>query len=185
MPRLTEILQTSPEDKGSGTSELFRVVYDELRKIAAAKMRAEAPGHTIQATALVHEAFLRLVDPEEQQVWENRGHFFAAASEAMRRILVDSARRKLSAKRGAGARRVEVDDFIATNGADGEELVAVSDALEALDAIDPETAELVKMRLFAGLSVTEAGELLGLSRTRSYENWKFAKAWFAGQLSPD
>jgi len=176
MTDVTEILKRDNDRNDGATGELFRLVYEELRRIAAAKMMSEIPGHTMQATALVHEAFLRLVDQKEPRAWENRGHFFAAAAEAMRRILIDYARKKKSVKRGGGLRRIDLEEFAEVEEEFGEEMVEVDEALHALAEIDGPAAELVKLRLFAGLSVAEAGEMLGMSRTRAYENWKFAKA---------
>ncbi len=162
-----------------GSAELLPLVYDELRRLARARMAAERVDHTLQATALVHEAYLRLVNGSQAQSWNSRGHFFAAAAEAMRRILVESARRKASAKRGGGHDRVSLgDDLAATCGGDGDELLEFNDLLDLLAADDAQAAELVKLRLFAGLSVEEAGVMLGMSRTVAYDNWKYARAWF-------
>jgi RNA polymerase sigma factor (TIGR02999 family) len=182
MTDLTELFKRDAPWNNEATGELFNLVYEELRKMATAKMKHEPLDHTMQATALVHEAFLALVDQKDPQVWENRRHFFAAAAESMRRILIDSARRKLSLKRGGSLRRVDLDEFVADDSGIGEELIAVNDSLEVLGEVDAQAAELVKLRVFAGLSISEAGELLGISRSAAYENWKFARAWLAAHM---
>lgn len=156
--------------------ELLPLVYDELRRIAAHKMASEAPGHTLQPTALVHEAWLRLAG-NGAQTWENRGHFFAAAAEAMRRILVDHARRKLSQKRGSGAERVELNESMIVLSAPPDELLAVNEALDQLVQEDPQAAELVKLRYFAGLTMEEAASALGLGKRTAEGIWTYARAW--------
>jgi RNA polymerase sigma factor (TIGR02999 family) len=179
MSNVTEILSRSDVSELTITRELFQLVYDELRKIAAAKMKAEACEHTLQPTALVHDAFIRLVDQNKPQAWKNRRHFFSAAAEAMRRILIESARRRTAEKRGGKAQQVFIDDVQDPRGELTEQLLDVDETLDALAKEDPIAAELVKLRLFAGLSITDAGLTLGLSRSTAYENWKFARAWFA------
>jgi len=158
---------------------LLPLVYEQLRELAASHMVNERPDHTLQGTALVHEAFLRLVNSEGSQSWKSRGHFFAAAAEAMRRILVDSARAKKSQKRGGDRQRVELRDFVDSDAETPEMLLDLDEGLSRLAREDTESAELVKLRLFAGLSVTEAGQALGMSRSTAYENWDFARSWFA------
>jgi RNA polymerase sigma factor (TIGR02999 family) len=160
------------------------LVYEELRKLATAKLAAERADHTLQPTALVHEAYLRLVDSE--QPWENRGHFFAAAANAMRQILVNSALARQSRKRGGGGRRVDLESLSVADNHDLDLILDLNESLTKLAAVEAEAAELVKLRLFAGLSVSEAGRVLGLSRSAAYENWQFARAWFsAHDLSGD
>ena len=148
-------------------------------------MASERPDHTLQPTALVHEAYVRLVDTEEARHWESRKHFFAAAAEAMRRVLIDHARGHAAGKRGGNRRRIEADDFAAQMTADTDLLLDLDEGLSRLAEEEPQAAELVKLRLFAGLSVTEAGDLLGLSRTAAYRNWDFVRSWFAVWSEPD
>src|SRR5205823_1365376 len=159
----------------SAAAELLPLVYDELRKLAAARLAQEKPGQTLEATALVHEAYLRLVDVERVQRWNSRGHFFAAAAEAMRRILVDQARRKKADKRGGRGRRVPLDaaDIGFTSPAD--DLLDIDAALTRLAAEDPEAARLIQLRYFAGLSIEDAAEVVGLARSTAYEHWSYAR----------
>jgi RNA polymerase sigma factor (TIGR02999 family) len=163
------------------------LVYDELRKLAAHHMTQEKPGQTLQATSLVHEAYLRLVAsgdasaPREQH-WDSRRHFFAAAAEAMRRILVENARRKGRHKRGGSFQRIELDQAQLTSVSPAEELLAIDEALESLAQADPQAAQLVKLRYFAGMSVEEAAEMVGLGRSTAYEHWAFARAWLRRHL---
>ncbi len=160
------------------------MVYAELRKLAAAKMARERPDHTLQATALVHEAYVRLVDNEKAQHWNSRGHFFSAAAEAMRRILVESARQRRSLKRGGELERIELaDDLAQTIGSHSEELLDFNDALDQLLVEDPQAAELVKLKLFSGLSIAESARILEMPSSTAYDMWDFAKAWFACRLS--
>src|SRR6266850_4282535 len=159
MSDFTEILRASEQRGCVATDELLTAVYDELRKLAAQKMAAESPGHTLQPTALVHEAWLRLAGPS-QQSWQNRAHFFGAAAEAMRRILVDHARRKQSLKRGAGAVREELDESALILAAPPDELLAVHEALDKLALEDSSAAELVKLRYFVGMTMEEAASAL-------------------------
>lgn len=158
-------------------AELLPLVYDELRKLAAARMAAESPAHTLQPTALVHEAFLRLVGATPLAAFENRGHFFAAAAEAMRRILVDAARRKAAAKHGGGLARLELAPHLAAAPEPCEDLVALDAALDRLAAADPLKAELVKLRYFAGFTLSEAAAALGLAERTAGRHWAFARAW--------
>lgn len=182
MDDVTEILSRLSAGELQAADELLPVVYQELKQLAAARMSRERDDHTLQATALVHEAYLRLVAPAGDGGWENRGHFFAAAAEAMRRILVDSARARKSLKRGGGRRRLDLGDMVEAPERLPDVLLDLDEGLERLAAMDSESAELVKLRLFAGLSVTEAGSVMGMSRSTAYENWEFARSWFAAFL---
>jgi RNA polymerase sigma factor (TIGR02999 family) len=164
---------------------LLPLVYDELRKLAAARMAQENPGQTLQATSLVHEAYLRLIDVEQAQQWDSRGHFFAAAAEAMRRILVENARRKRRKKRGSGMQRVALVDSRAVIEADADDLLALDDALESLADDDQAAADVARLRFFAGLSVDEAATSLGMSRAAAYRHWTYARAWLRDKLSED
>ena len=181
MSDVTQILQQIERGDAEATERLLPLVYEELKRLAAAKMISERPDHTLQATALVHEAYVRLVHAQQVQRWDSRGHFFSAAAEAMRRILVESARRKSRRKHGGDFQRVQMEDFdmAATTASDPELLMDIDEGLSRLTDEDPEVAELVKLRLFAGLSVSEAGEMLGMSRSTAYENWAYVRSWFA------
>src|SRR5262245_42157253 len=182
MNDVTQILSQIESGDPSAAEQLLPLVYDELRKLAAAKLVQEKPGQTLQATALVHEAYLRLVDVEKVQRWDSRGHFFAAAAEAMRRILVEQARRKGRDKHGGKARRVELDEdqWIATTTPD--QLLAVDEALAKLAQEDPIAAEVVKLRYFAGMSVAEAAEALGIHRATANRHWSYARAWIRAEI---
>jgi RNA polymerase sigma factor (TIGR02999 family) len=171
---VTHILNAIEEGDPDAAEQLMPLVYDELRRLAAQKLAHEKPGQTLQATALVHEAYLRLVDVEKAQHWNSRGHFFAAAAEAMRRILVENARRKKSLKRGGHLKRVELDEDFTRNSSPGQ-LLALDDALAKLAQEDPLKAELVKLRCFAGLSHQEAARVLGISRPTADRYWVYAK----------
>jgi RNA polymerase sigma factor (TIGR02999 family) len=176
---VTRILNAIREGEVSANDLLIRAVYDELRQIAAVKMAREKAGHTLQGTALVHEAWLRLGDG----VFENRAHFFAAAAEAMRRILVERARRKNSLKHGAGADHVDIDGMeIAEASNNDDEILAVNDALNQLAVYDPRKAELVKLRYFSGFSSEEAAEALGISLRTAARDWDFARAWLHREI---
>jgi RNA polymerase sigma factor (TIGR02999 family) len=175
MSDVTRILSAIEEGDPSAAGDLLPLVYDELRKLAAARLAHERPGQTLQATALVHEAYLRLVEADKAQHWDSRAHFFAAAAEAMRRILVENARRKQRRKRGGGLQRVPLEEGIALT-TSPDELLALDEALEQLAREDPVKAELVKLRCFAGLSHQEAGRALGLSRPTADRYWAYAKA---------
>jgi RNA polymerase sigma factor (TIGR02999 family) len=174
---VTQILSAIQQGDSSAADQLLPLVYDELRKLAAAKLTQEKPGQTLQATALVHDAYIRLVDVEKAQHWDSRGHFFAAAAEAMRRILVENARRKARAKHGGGLRRVELGDADIAITTNDDRLLAIDEALNKLACEDPQTAELVKLRYFAGFSISQAADVLGISRTNAYEQWAYARAW--------
>jgi RNA polymerase sigma factor (TIGR02999 family) len=178
MSDVTYILSQIESGNQKASNELLPIVYDELRKLAAARMANERADHTLQPTALVHEAYLRLVDVSQAQHWDSRGHFFSAAAEAMRRILIESARQKGSMKQGGDRQRVEMAaDIEQTMAAGPDDLIEVSEALDRLAKEEPVAAELVKLRLFAGFSVTESGEMLGMGKTKAYETWEFAEAW--------
>jgi RNA polymerase sigma factor (TIGR02999 family) len=183
MSEVTQILGQIEEGDGQAAEKLLPLVYDELRKLAAAKMAKEDPGQTLQPTALVHEAYIRLVDVERAQHWDSRGHFFAAAAEAMRRILVENARRKAGPQAGGGLHRVEmsfVDSQLQTSEVD---LIALNEALSRLEAKDGRCAELVKLRFFAGLTQEQAAAQLGISVRTAYEDWAYAKSFLLFELS--
>jgi RNA polymerase sigma factor (TIGR02999 family) len=177
MSDVTAILEAAGRGDSLAAEQLLPLVYDELRKLAAAKLSNEQPGQTLQATALVHDAYVRLVDVKQAQQWDSRGHFFAAAAEAMRRILVESARRKGRGKRGGDWQQVPLDQVQPPAELPRSDLLAIDEALTKLEAEDPQAAQLVKLRFFAGLSLTEAAESLGMSRTSAYQQWAYARAW--------
>jgi RNA polymerase sigma factor (TIGR02999 family) len=177
MTDVTQILSQIEQGDRHAVEQLLPLVYDELRKLAAAKLAIEKPGQTLQATALVHDAYIRLIDVEKVQHWDSRGHFFAAAAEAMRRILVDQARRKARAKHGGGLHRVELGDADIAITTNDEHLLAIDEALNSLAREDPQAAELIKLRYFAGFSISQAADALGVSRTSAYEQWAYARAW--------
>ncbi len=182
MTDVTRILCAIEQGDPSAAERLLPLIYDELRQLAAAKMAQEKPGQTLQATALVHEAYMRLVDVQKAQHWNSRGHFFAAAAEAMRRILVEKARQKLGPRRGGGHLHVKLDESLDTLDRPAEEIVAVNDALADLAEEAPLKAELVKLRFFAGLGHQEAAEALGLSRATADRYWAYAKAFLYAAL---
>jgi len=181
MTDLTRILSAIEQGDPHAAEQLLPLVYEELRRLAAQRLAGEGPGHTLQPTALVHEAYLKLVGPNPQQPWNGRVHFFAAAAEAMRRILIDHARRKRRTRRGGGMKRVELEDMddieLLAESGDGDELLALDVALAQLAAADPRRAELVKLRYFAGLTLEQTAELLGISRATADRHWAFARAW--------
>jgi RNA polymerase sigma factor (TIGR02999 family) len=179
---VTQILESVHQGDSMAAEELLPLVYDELRKLAAARMAQESETSTLQPTALVHEAWLRLVG-SEQKAWKNRGHFFAAAAEAMRRILIDNARRKQALKRGARTERLDLDRIDVAVEADEESLLLINEALEKLAVQDPQGAELVKLRFFIGLSYEEAAQVLGISERSAKRCWTFARAWLYRELS--
>jgi RNA polymerase sigma factor (TIGR02999 family) len=164
-------------------AQLLPLVYDELRRLAVQKLAHEEPGQTLDATGLVHEAYLRLVGPADSGRWQDRGHFFAAAAQAMRHILVDRARSKRRPKRGGGRKRVALDEDVPAPPTAEEELLALDEALTRLAADDPEAAAVVQLRYFAGLSVEQAAQSLGLSRAAAYRHWTFARAWLRQELA--
>lgn len=181
MGDVTLILSQIERGDGVSAERLFPLVYDELKRIAASKMLGERSDHTLQATALVHEAYVRLVDVEQAQQWKSRGHFFSAAAEAMRRILIESARQRKSLKRDRQQVSLSEQDLdcAVSNEIDAGLLLDLDAGLTKLAEEDPVAADLAKLRLFAGLSVTEAGEMQGLSRTAAYRNWEYIRSWFA------
>ena len=181
-PDVTGILQAIAAGEPHATEQLLPLVYDELRKLAAARLAREKPGQTLQPTALVHEAYLRLVSPTGERPWDSHGHFFAAAAEAMRRILIENARRKRRQKRGGALRRVQLDPSQLSYVSPAEDLLDLNDALECLAAEDPQAAQFVKLRYFAGLSVEEAAEMVGLSRSAACAHWAYARAWLHRRL---
>ena len=184
MSDVTQILNAIERGDARATDELLPLVYEELRLLAAQKLSHESPGQTLQATALVHEAYLRLVG-DKPQSWQNRGHFFAAAAEAMRRILVDNARRKQTQKCGGGRARVALDDANVADPATPEELMTLDDALARLATEDPQAAGIVKLRLFAGLSTDQAAQAIGVSRATAYRQWTYARAWLRSEIRGD
>src|SRR5262245_26126474 len=185
MTEVTRVLSAIERGDPSAAEQLLPLVYDELRKLAAARLAEEKPGQTLQATALVHEAYLRLVDVEEAERWDSRGHFFAAAAEAMRRILVENARRKRSRKRGGGLVRHDLEDVELAAPELGAELLALDEALDRLAAKDPVKAQLVKLRHFAGLTIEEAARALGIFTTTANRYWAYARAWLHQALLSD
>jgi RNA polymerase sigma factor (TIGR02999 family) len=182
MSDVTQILSAIERGDPHAAEQLLPLVYDELRKLAAQKLAQEKPGQTLQATALVHEAYLRLVDRDNDQPWNSRGHFFAAAAEAMRRILVDQARKKMSRKRGGGLERLPLEEVEIGAPEPTVDLLAVNDALEKFGRIDKAAAELVKLRYYAGLTLPQAAEALGISSSTADRQWAYARAWLHAEL---
>lgn len=182
MNDVTLILQAIEQGDPQAAEQLLPLVYVELRKLAAARMAQEPPDHTLQATALVHEAYLRLVGNDSRRRWDSRGHFFAAAAEAMRRILVESARRRHAQKRGGDADRVRLHEIQSALPEDQFELLALDEALQKLEQIHPENARIVKLRFFAGCTLEETADMLGISRATVERKWAFARAWLFGQI---
>ena len=185
MSDVTQILSQIESGDPSASEQLLPLVYDELRKLAAVRLAQEKPGQTLQATALVHDAYLRLVNGEQAQHWNSRGHFFAAAAEAMRRILVNRARDKNRRKRGGGLRKVDLDNVEIAFETPDEQLLAVDDALEQLRAENQACADLVKLRFFAGLSIQEAAAALNISKSTADRYWVYARAWLFAALRTD
>ena len=183
MSDVTQVLGQIEDGDGQAAEKLLPLVYDELRKLAAAKMAQEDPGQTLQPTALVHEAYIRLVDVEQAQHWDSRGHFFAAAAEAMRRILVENARRKAGPKAGGRHQRIELFQAEPQVPAPQLDVLELSDALDRLAETYPRIAELVKLRFFAGLTRQQAAAALGLSDTTADDDWAYAKSWLRMELS--
>jgi RNA polymerase sigma factor (TIGR02999 family) len=187
MSDVTRILTAIEEGDFQASEQLFPLVYEELRRLAAQKMAQEKPGQTLQATALVHEAWLRLVANDQKKSWNSRNHFFAAAAEAMRRILVESARRKVAQKRGGLEGRAQIDpsQVAIAVAACPSEVVAVHDALDALAATDALTADVVKLHYFGGFSLEEVADLLGMSRATAYRLWTYGRTWLRAALADD
>jgi RNA polymerase sigma factor (TIGR02999 family) len=183
MSDVTRILNAIEQGDPQAAEQLLPLVYDELRKLAAQKVAQEAPGQTLQATALVHEAYVRLVDVGHAQHWNSRGHFFAAAAEAMRRILVENARRKRRVKHGGGRQRIELDEACPVVKPPADDLIALDEALTRLAERDPLRAELVKLRFFAGLTMPEAAQALGLSLATAERHWTFVRVWLYTELT--
>jgi RNA polymerase sigma factor (TIGR02999 family) len=182
MSDVTQILGQIESGDGQAAEKLLPLVYDELRRLAAAKMAQENPGQTLQATALVHEAYIRLVDVEKVQHWNSRGHFVSAAAEAMRRILVENARKKQSLKRGRGIRRRELIETFVGDLDLSEDMLTLDEALTGLAERDPDSAELAKLRIFAGLSTEEAAPIVGLSPRSATRRWAYARAWLIREI---
>ncbi len=182
MTDVTRILSAIEQGDPQAAEQLLPLVYEELRRLAAAKMAQENPGQTLQATALVHEAYVRLVDGKKAQHWDSRGHFFGAAAEAMRRILVDNARRKQRPKHGGDRRRVELAEVASLAEGQRDEVLAVNQALDCLAEKSPETASLVKLRYFAGMSLQEAADVLRIARSTAAKHWTYAKSYLYCQI---
>ncbi|MFG0332447.1 MAG: ECF-type sigma factor [Maioricimonas sp. JB049] len=185
MSDVTRILDKIDQGDERAAETLLPLVYGELRKLAAARLAGEAPGQTLQATALVHEAFVRLVDVERRQQWNSRGHFFAAAAEAMRRVLVENARRKRSLKRGGDRARLELCEAEIAAPAIKHDVLLIDEALERLDEEDPQAATLVKLRYFSGLTMEESAQALGMPLRSAQRLWTWAKAWLMSELQPE
>jgi RNA polymerase sigma factor (TIGR02999 family) len=183
MSDAARLLEAANRGDRQAATELLPLVYGELRRLAAAMLAREKPGQTLDATALVHEAYVRLVGPADAGKWSGRGHFLAAAAEAMRRILVEAARKKQTAKRGGGGRRLELAEGDRVTVPDPDTLLAVDEALAALEAEDPGSAAVARLRLFAGVSVDEAAEALGVSRATAFRDWAYARAYLTATLA--
>ena len=183
MNDVTRILTAIEHGDPGAAEQLLPLVYEELRRLAEQRLSREKPGHTLQGTALVHEAYIRLIGPDCDRGWDGRGHFFAAAAEAMRRILIDRARDRKRLKRGGGLRRQELDlESLMGDDAPADDLIDLDAALDRLAGIDPQAASLVKLRLFAGLTVEQAASALGTSRRTAERDWTFARTWLFRQL---
>jgi RNA polymerase sigma factor (TIGR02999 family) len=185
MSEVTRILSAIEQGDPRAAEQLLPLVYEELRNLAAHKLAREKSGQTLQATALVHEAYIRLLDSESASHWNSRAHFFAAAAEAMRRILVENARHKGRLRHGGGRRRVDVDEACLVAAAPSEDVLALDEALTRLAELDPLRSELVKLRFFGGLTMPEAAVLLGISLTTAERHWTFARTWLYAELSDD
>ena len=182
MNNITHVLDAIQQGDPQAAGRLLPLVYDELRKLAAQKLAQEKPGQTLQATALVHEAYLRLVDVDKAQKWNSRGHFFAAAAEAMRRILIENARSKARQKRGGSWQRVDFEELDVTTSISPDQMLALDEALERLAALDHLAGELVKLRYFAGLALDQAAAAVGVSTATAYRHWAYARAWLCSEL---
>jgi RNA polymerase sigma factor (TIGR02999 family) len=185
MSEVTRILSAIEQGDPHAAEQLLPLVYNELRKLAAQKLAHEKPGQTLQATALVHEAYLRLVDTQKVQHWDSRGHFFAAAATAMRRILIDQARRKRRPKHGGGRQRVGLDEALSLGEAPDDGVLILDEALEKLSRQEPVKADIVKLHYFAGLSLEEAGKFLGISHRTAKRYWEYARAWLYAAICDD
>ena len=185
MDDITKIVESIDRGDARAAERLLPLVYDELRRLAAVRLSRELPGQTLQPTALVHEAYLRLVGESNTTNWDGRGHFFAAAAEAMRRILIENARRRDSQKRGGGWKRAPLDAATVAASQPSDDVVALSDALDKLAETDPEAVEVVKLRYFAGLSLEETARILGLSPRTADRRWAYARAWLHQELHGD
>jgi RNA polymerase sigma factor (TIGR02999 family) len=183
MNEVTRVLNAIEQGDPAAAELLLPLVYDELRKLAAQRLAQEAPGQTLEATALVHEAYLRLVDTDKAQHWNSRGHFFAAAAEAMRRILVENARRKQRIKHGGDLQRIEIERVSLPIRMSSDELLALDEALEKLQQLDPVKARLVTLRYFGGMTIEQASEVLDISRVTAHRYWTYARAWLHQQIS--
>jgi RNA polymerase sigma factor (TIGR02999 family) len=182
---VTRILSAIEQGDPSAAEQLLPLVYDELRKLAAAKLAQEKPGQTLQATALVHEAYLRLLDSKQAPQWDGHGHFFAAAAEAMRRILVERARARATRKRGGNAQRIDLDQLSLVAEERSQELLALDEALSELEGHDPQAARLVSLRYFAGLTHQQAAEAIGVGRRAADRLWALARAWLYQRLGEE
>ena len=182
MADVTRILSEIEQGDPSAAELLLPLVYEELRKLAAVRLANEKPGQTLEATALVHDAYIRLVDGQQAQKWDSRGHFFSAAAEAMRRILVERARQKIRVKHGGKLRRVDLDAGAIVSDGPHDDLVALDEALIRFAELEPKQADLVKLRYFAGLSIDDAASVLGISRTTAKRYWTYARAWLLAEL---
>jgi RNA polymerase sigma factor (TIGR02999 family) len=183
MNDVTRILTAIDQGDPRAAGQLLPLVYDELRRLAAQKMAQEKPGQTLDATALVHEAYIRLVEGEEGQRWDSRGHFFAAAAEAMRRILVEAARRRQSLRGGGGRRRQDLIDAELSVAPPNDDMLALDEALSKYARVEPQGADLVKLRVFAGMTIEEAARHLGISQTTAKRNWAYARAWLRREIN--
>jgi RNA polymerase sigma factor (TIGR02999 family) len=181
MSEVTQVLNAMQQGDPKAAGELLPLVYDELRKLAASRMAKELPGQTLQPTALVHEAWLRLTGREEQS-WDNRAHFFGAAAEAMRRILIDNARRKKALRHGSGQARLDVQDLEIAAPAPDDQLLAIDEALNRLATLDKEKVELVKLRYFAGMTIEEAADVMRISEATAKRWWAYARAWLYAEI---
>jgi len=185
MSEVTRILGAIEHGEQHAAEQLLPLVYEELRRLALEKMAHEKPGQTLQATALVHEAYLRLVGPGEERHWDSRGHFFAAAALAMRRILVEQARRKQRVRHGGGRKRIDLDEACSVALPPDDNLLALDEALNRLAERDPVRAQLVTLHFFAGLTMSEAAQILGISLSTAERNWRFARAWLYAELTDE
>ena len=182
MSDVTRILGQIESGDGQAAEKLLPLVYDELRKLAAARMAKEDPGQTLQATALVHEAYVRLVDNDKAQHWDSRGHFFAAAAEAMRRILVNNALRKRRPKHGGDRQRLDLEANLTLSESSDDDILALNEALERLSEVDKTSAEVVKLKYFAGLAISQIADVLGISSRTADRRWAYARAWLHQEL---